>query len=113
MELNEIEERLDIYEVEKGDYESYFFRLPQNDLMKTTPREGWTLYKDVITQSYVCGVVIENIMGMDCSRFFIFEFLPEERLGKELTVKQVCLSEEDFIKFVEGLTHGKDSATSR
>ena len=40
-------DNIDIYEVEKRDYEAYFYRLPPNEIIKTTPRPGLVIWKDI------------------------------------------------------------------
>ena len=91
---------LDIFEVEKGDYSSYFYRLPKDDIMKTTPREGLCIYKDLKTGKEICGILTEEIMGTNCNRYFIFELMEEERLGPEKVIKYITLPEEDYKYFL-------------
>ena len=74
-------DKIDIYEVDKKDYEAYFYRLPKNEIIKTTPREKLTIWKDLTTGFEICGYETTQIMGTDCNRFFIFNFIEEERLG--------------------------------
>lgn len=93
-------DNIDIYEVEKGDYSSYFHRLPKNELMKTTPREGLVVYKDVVSGEAICGILTETIMGTNCNRFFIFNFMEEDRLGPEKVIKYITLPEEDYKYFL-------------
>ena len=112
MNFDELVEKLDIYEVDKEDYESYLYRLPKNEIMKTTPRERYVFYKDSLTQQYICGTLSEDIMGMKCTRFFIFEFLPEERLGKELVIKEIIIGEDEYKELLEKLTNGKNFDTT-
>lgn len=101
----DIFENLDIYEVEKADYDAYFYRLPIKDLMKTTPREGLTVYKDISNNGEaICGVLSENIMAMPANRYFIFNFLDEERLGPHKVIKQITLGLEDYENFMKHLT---------
>lgn len=109
MNFDELVEKLNIYEVDKEDYESYLYRLPKNEIMKTTPREGYIFYKDSLTQQYICGTLSEDIMGMKCTRFFIFEFLPEERLGDELVIKEIIIGEDEYKKLIGRLTDGENS----
>ena len=68
-------DKIDIYEVDKKDYEAYFYRLPKNEIIKTTPREKLTIWKDLITGFEICGYETTQIMGTDCNRFFIFNFI--------------------------------------
>ena len=109
MDFNELEEKLDIYEVDKEDYDSYWYRLPKDEIIKCTPREGYEFYKDSLTKKYVCGILSEDIMGMKCTRFFIFEFLPEERLGDELVIKEIIIGEDEYKKLIGRLTDGENS----
>ena len=95
-------ENLDLYEVEKADYESYFYRLPK-DIMKTTPREGLIIYKDIQTGESICGVLTEQVMAMPANRYFIFSFLDEERLGPHKVYKYIHMSGEEYIEFLRRL----------
>lgn len=97
-------ENLDIYEVEKADYDAYFYRLPIKDLMKTTPREGLTVYKDISNNGEaVCGILSEQIMAMPANRYFIFNFIDEGRLGPHKQYKYIQMSEAEYIDFLERL----------
>ena len=78
-------DNLDIYEVDKGDYEAYFYRLPK-DVMKTTPQEGMVVYKDIVSGDYVCGILTENIMAMPANRYFIFNFFSKAIPSKVKTL---------------------------
>ena len=67
---------LDIFEVDKVDYDSYFYRLPKNEIMKTTPQEGLVAYKDIKEEGeLICGILSEQIMAMPANRYFIFNFI--------------------------------------
>lgn len=100
----EILDNLDIFEVDKEDYDSYFYRLPVNELMKTTPREGLTIYKDIVNSGTpVCGILSEQVMAMPANRYFIFEFIDEERLGPHKVVKHVRLDEAQYTEFLARL----------
>lgn len=101
-------DNLDIYEVDKGDYEAYFYRLPK-DIMKTTPQEGMVVYKDIVSGEYVCGILTENIMAMPANRYFIFNFLEEERLGPHKTIKHITISAEEYEEFLNKLTKAAKS----
>ena len=101
-------DNLDIYEVDKGDYEAYFYRLPK-DIMKTTPQEGMVVYKDIVSGEYVCGILTENIMAMPANRYFIFNFLEEERLGPHKAVKHITMSAEEYEEFLNKLTKAAKS----
>ena len=46
-------------------------------------------------------------MGTDCNRFFIFNFIEEERLGNYKTTKYVYLSEKEYEKFLNFLPLSK------
>ena len=95
---------LDIYEVDKADYDAYFYRLPKNDIMKTTPREGFIIYKDIANGGEpVCGILSEQIMAMPANRYFIFELIDEERLGPHKVVKHVHLDEAQYTEFLAQL----------
>ena len=100
----DIPENLDIYEVDKADYDAYFYRLPQNEMVKTTPREGFVIYRDMIEPQLICGILSENIMAMPANRYFIFNFLDEERLGAHKVIKQITLGLEDYENFMKHLT---------
>ena len=99
---------IDIYEVEKRDYEAYFYRLPQNKILKTTPRPGLVIWKDIKENEEICGQEIIQIMGQNCSRYFIFNFVDEERLGPHKTYKYITLSEEEYIEFLNSLPSSKE-----
>lgn len=92
----------EIYEVDKKDYEAYFYRLPENEIMKTTPSEGWTIYKDMIENIEICGFLTENVMATDAKRYFIFNFIDESRLGKPKYVKNITIPLNDFTVFFGG-----------
>lgn len=99
----DIPENLDIYEVDKADYDAYFYRLPQNEMVKTTPREGFVVYRDMIEPQLVCGILSENIMAMPANRYFIFNFIDEERLGSHKQYKYIQMSEAEYIDFLKRL----------
>lgn len=100
----EILDNLDIFEVDKEDYDSYFYRLPINDMMKTTPREGLTIYKDIANNGIpVCGILSEQVMAMPANRYFIFELIDEERLGPHKVVKHIQLDEVQYTEFLTRL----------
>ena len=95
---------LDIFEVDKADYDSYFYRLPKNEIMKTTPREGLVVYKDTINGGEsICGILTEEIMAMPANRYFIFSFLPEERLGPYKQYQYIHMTETEYAEFLERL----------
>lgn len=100
-------DNIDIYEVDKNDYSAYFYRLPKNDIIKTTPREGLSVYKDIQTGAQICGILTEQIMGTDCNRYFIFNFMDENRLGAYKTTQYIQLSEEEFEEFLSLLPISK------
>lgn len=90
---------LDIYEVEKADYESYVYRLKYRDLLEQEEEEGSIhLFWDIAAGEYVCGYRdTKNIASNSYFReFFIFEILPEDLLGPEKVVKKIVLSQEDY-----------------
>lgn len=92
---------LDIYEVDKADYDAYFYRLPKNDIMKTTPREGSIIYKDIVNGGEpICGILSEQIMAMPANRYFIFNFLPEERLGPHKQYQYIHMTETEYAEFL-------------
>lgn len=99
----DIPENLDIYEVDKADYDAYFYRLPQNEMVKTTPREGFVVYRDMIEPQLICGILSENIMAMPANRYFIFNFIDEERLGPHKQYKYIQMSEAEYIDFLKRL----------
>ena len=97
-------ENLDIYEVDKADYDAYFYRLPENEIMKTTPNEGFIVYKDIKDNGTpICGILSEEIMAMPATRYFIFNFLNEERLGQYKTYKYITLNKEEYLDFLAKL----------
>lgn len=99
----DIPDNLDIYEVDKADYDAYFYRLPQNEIVKTTPREGFVVYRDMMEPQLICGVLSENIMAMPANRYFIFNFIDEERLGPYKQYKYIQVSEAEYIDFLKRL----------
>lgn len=101
-------DNIDIYEVEKRDYEAYFYRLPPNEIIKTTPRPGLIVWKDIKENEEICGQEITQIMGQNCSRYFIFNFVDEERLGPHKTYQYITLSEEEYIEFLNSLPSNKE-----
>lgn len=103
MEINFLD-NIDVYEVDKHDYDSYFYRLPIADLMKTTPYEGLTVYKDVTNGEAICGILTENIMAMPANRYFIFNFMDENRLGQYKAYKYITLTEEEYSEFLKKLS---------
>lgn len=101
---NDIINDLDIYEVDKKDYEAYFYRLPTKDIMKTTPCEGLTVYKDIANGGEpICGILSEQIMAMPANRYFIFNFMDEERLGPHKQYKYIKMSEKEYFNFLKRL----------
>ena len=103
MDIN-FSENFDIYEVDKHDYDAYFYRLPQEDLMKTTPKEGLTVYKDVVNNEPICGVLTENIMAMPANRYFIFNFMDGSRLGQHKAYKYIVLNEDEYSELLKKLS---------
>lgn len=103
MEINFLD-NIDIYEVDKHDYDSYFYRLPITDLMKTTPYEGLTVYKDITNNEAICGILTENIMAMPANRYFIFNFMDENRLRQYKTYKYVVLNENEYTELLKKLS---------
>ena len=95
---------LDLFEVDKIDYDAYFYRLPKNEIMKTTPREGLTIYKDVKEDGeLICGILSEQIMAMPANRYFIFNFMDESRLGPHKLYKHITMTEEEYTEFLKQL----------
>lgn len=95
---------LDLFEVDKMDYDAYFYRLPKNEIMKTTPREGLTVYKDVKENGeLICGILSEQIMAMPANRYFIFNFIDESRLGPHKAYKYITMTEEEYTEFLKQL----------
>ena len=92
---------LDIYEVDKTDYDAYFYRLPKNEIMKTTPREGLIVYKDIANGGEpICGILSEQIMAMPANRYFIFNFVDESRLGPHKQYKYIHMTETEYAEFL-------------
>ena len=95
---------LDLFEVDKVDYDAYFYRLPKNEIMKTTPREGLTVYKDVKEDGeLICGILSEQIMAMPANRYFIFNFMDESRLVPHKAYKHITMTEEEYTEFLKQL----------
>ena len=109
--MNEIE----LYEVDRIDYDAYFYRLPKDDLMKTTPREGLVIYKDLLNNGEpICGIYTEIVMAMPANRYFIFNFMDESRLGPHKLYKHITMTEEEYTEFLKQLQQiakdGKEDA---
>lgn len=97
-------DNLDLYEIDKVDYDAYFYRLPKDDLMKTTPQEGLVIYSDTKNDLLpICGILTEQIMAMPANRYFIFNFMEEERLGNHKAYKYITMSEEEYTEFLNKL----------
>lgn len=95
---------LDLFEVDKVDYDAYFYRLPKNEIMKTTPQEGLTVYKDIKEDGeFICGILSEQIMAMPAHRYFIFNFMDESRLGPHKLYKHITMTEEEYTDFLKQL----------
>lgn len=103
---------LDLFEVDKADYDSYFYRLPKNEVMKTTPSEGLVAYKDTANSGeLICGILSEQIMAMPANRYFIFNFIDESRLGPHKVYKHITMTEEEYREFLsqlQELARGKE-----
>ena len=113
MDNIDFESNLDIYEVEKQDYDSYFYRLPKNEIMKIRPKEGFVVYKDLKgEQLCLCGVHTEQVMAMPANRYFIFNLMDEERLGPHKAYRHIVLEENEYMDFLKRLqkvtSNGKD-----
>ena len=94
-------DNLDIYEVDKEDYDAYFYRLPEKEIMKTTPREGLAIYRDLANEGQpICGILTEQIMAMPANRYFIFNFIDEERLGPHKQYQYIHMTEEEYMEFL-------------
>lgn len=91
---------MDIYEVEKRDYDAYFFRLPKEDLEEERT-ESQLIYRDKLTGNKVCGIEIQEHNHITFYRYFIFEFLDEERLGPHKGYKQIVVSKEEYEKLLK------------
>lgn len=107
-------DKIDIYEVEKADYEAYFFRLPKNEILKTTPQENYIVYVDATSadREPICGIEEQDIMGTKARRFFIFNLLDEERLGEHKRIQVIHMSEEEYINFLTKAASSKKEAPS-
>ena len=103
MEIN-FEENLDIFEVDKQDYEAYFYRLPKNEIMKTRPMEGLIVFKDIKDEQVpLCGIMTEQVMAMPANRYFIFNLMDESRLGPHKSYKHIVLDDEEYMDFLKRL----------
>ena len=106
----DIFDNLDIFEVEKVDYEAYFYRLPKTEILKTTPREGFVVYKDIQSREDICGILTEEIMGTEARRFFIFNFIDEERLGPHKVIRHITMPQEEYEAFIKQLSEAATKA---
>ena len=96
-------ENLDIFEVEKQDYMSYYHRLSTRQLIKTRPQQNLTVYRDIELNVPVCGIETVEVMGTNMNRYFIFELLDEELLGEHKTYRKIVLSQEDYLELLSKL----------
>ena len=95
--MNEYLERLDLYAVEKLDYDSYVYRCKDRNLMKVTPNKELTVFRDVETGKYLYGYgEIELVKGLPHKTYYIFELLDEELLGEPLRVQHLNFSQEEL-----------------
>ena len=86
----DIPENLDIYEVDKADYDAYFYRLPQNEMVKTTPpREGFVVYRDMIEPQLICGYYLKILWLCQQIDILFSTFLDEERLGAHKSLNKL------------------------
>lgn len=92
---------MEIYLVDKRDYDAYFYRLPKNEIVKTTPEEGLTIYIDITDNNKkICGFRTEEVLGMPANEYYIFDFIDEGRLGPEKTYQYISLSEKQYAEFL-------------
>lgn len=102
METNYLN-NLDVYEVEPADYRQYVHRCRHHSVMKTTPKEGLTIWKDINSGKLLYGEHEEIVMEMPAKRYFIFELLPESELGTPLVEKHIEMPIEKWNEFVKAL----------
>lgn len=99
---------LNIYQVDKSDYDAYFHRLPLNEIVKTTPEKGTTIYIDITDNNKeICGYHTEEIMGMPANDYYIFNFIDEERLSEPKTYEYITLTEKEYAEFLDKLMEMK------
>lgn len=101
-------DKLDIYEVEKSYYSSYEYRCKDRQLIKLTPNENLTVWRDIETGLFLYGKETYDIMGSKATRFFVFELLDEKLLGPEKTIQKIKVDEETYKKFIEAVTSKKE-----
>ena len=70
-------------------------------MVKSEPFEGFTLYQDAKQENlFICGVLTEQIMAMPANRYFLFNFLEEERLGPHKQYQYIHMTEEEYVEFL-------------
>lgn len=89
-----------IYEVEKKDYDSYFFRLPKDDI-EMIQNESKIIYTDKVTNQEICAKEIYERNGVTYYKYYIFEFLDDNRLGPYKGYKTIQVSSEEFEKLLK------------
>lgn len=100
--MDEYLRSLDFYEVEKADYRAYQYRLKDRKTYERSyPEQELTVVFDEETNVPVLGLKEESIMGTNAHRFFIFEFLDEDKLGDHLVTKNIILSQEQWERFLQ------------
>lgn len=103
---------LEIYSVDKPDYESYVYRLQYRDLLQEEI-DNVVMFRDMTAGQYVCGYKDTTMISSNsvCREYFIFELLPEDYLGPEKVIKRITLSKEDYeawIKLCQQVINKKD-----
>lgn len=95
----EILDKLSFYEVDKQDYDAYFYRLPKEEL-EFVQEDGLSVYKDIVNGEPICAFKVAEFIA-DVTNYYIFNFLPEERLGKHKTQMKIELSYEEYLDFLK------------
>ena len=94
---------LDLFQVDKADYESYVYRLRHRDLLETKEENGLVMFWDIAAGEYVCGYKEETTIANNTTYkdYFIFELLPEECLASEKIIQKVVLSPEEYVAWLK------------
>ena len=101
--MNDYLSNIDIYEVDKEDYDSYVYRCRNRETMKLTPKKGFTIWQDLETKIWLYGEHEEIVMEMPHKNFYIFELMKEEELASPKLTKHIQLQYEEWLKFIKVL----------
>jgi hypothetical protein len=92
----------DLYEVDREDYDAYFYRLPKDALKKFSLEDETIIFEDTVTGEWICGYKNETSL-IDVKKYYIFSILPDTRLSDYKTQKRIILSDEEYTNFLKSL----------